>query len=209
MAQQRGLDRIVNLSDAVVAIAATLLVLPLVDSAQEVSGSGLEVIRENGDNLLAFGLSFVVICTLWLTHHDFYRNVVGFNRALLWANFAWLLSIAFLPFPTELISAGIHDATSNALYIGTILVADAAYLLQRWIVARTPELQDDSVRGTQHLLSTVVGTGTVLVALIVAVAIPAVGLYALLLLVPATVVEGRIARRQSAAGSAPRGPAGA
>jgi len=197
MAHQRGLDRIVNLSDAVVAIAATLLVLPLADSAQDLSEpGGREILRENADNLLAFGVSFVVICRLWRSHHELYRKVDGFSGPLIWANFAWLFSIAFLPFPTELISNGIHDPTSNALYIGTILLASVAFTGQQWLVVRSPDLQVESVRGTLTFLPSVVAAGTMLVALILAVAIPAVGLYALLLLVPSGLVEGAISRRR-------------
>jgi uncharacterized membrane protein len=199
MAHQRGLDRIVNLSDAVVAIAATLLVLPLVDSAQELFGRpGHEVLAENKDNLLAFVLSFAVICRLWLVHHDLYRMVIGFTRPLVWANFLWVLCIAFLPFPTELISAGIHDGTSNALYIGTILLANVAFTLQEWIVTRSPELQEESARGSMIVHPAVVSTITIAVALVLAATIPSVGLYAMLLLIPAGWIEGRITRRRGA-----------
>jgi len=196
---QRGLDRIVNLSDAVVAIAATLLILPLVDSAQDLVGQpGRDVVAENTNNLLAFVLSFAVICRLWLVHHDLYRSVIGFNHALIWANFLWVLSIAFLPFPTELISAGIHDPTNNALYIGTILVANAAFTLQEWLAIRSPELLEESARDTLVVHPAVVSTLAIVAALVIAVTIPAVGLYALLLLVPAGWIEAVISRRHVA-----------
>ncbi|MET1007361.1 MAG: TMEM175 family protein [Propionibacteriaceae bacterium] len=199
MAQQRGLDRIVNLSDAVVAIAATLLVLPLVDSAQELLGqSGREVLAENTNNLLAFVLSFAVICRLWLVHHELYRGVIGFNHALIWANFLWVLCIAFLPFPTELISAGIHDTTNNALYIGTILLANVAFTLQEWIVIRSPELQEESVRQQLVVYPAVVSTIALVLALVIAASLPSVGLYALLLLFPAGWIDSWVTRRRAA-----------
>ena len=47
MATERGFDRLVNFSDAVVAIAATLLVLPLVDLGSEATSGKVDaIIRE-------------------------------------------------------------------------------------------------------------------------------------------------------------------
>lgn len=58
-----------NLTDAVVAIAATLLVLPLVDVIGELDGNHVgQLLRDNGDKLFAFVLSFVVIARFWMVH---------------------------------------------------------------------------------------------------------------------------------------------
>ena len=67
---ERGFDRFVNFSDAVVAIAISLLILPVVDAvndaAQAATTSAYDFFQENGDRLLAFGLSFVVIASFWV-----------------------------------------------------------------------------------------------------------------------------------------------
>ena len=59
---ERGLDRVVNFSDAVVAIAITLIILPLVDLAQEHDdGSVVAFFGHNWTGLAAAALSFVVV----------------------------------------------------------------------------------------------------------------------------------------------------
>jgi uncharacterized membrane protein len=201
MAAQRGFDRLVNLSDAVVAIASTLLVLPLVDSASEISGSSVgELLAGHGEELLAFGLSFAVICRFWLVHHTLFTRVTGFTPALVWVNFLWLLSIAFLPFPTELVSfAGEGSRPTSTLYVGTMLLTSVASTLMQLIIVRHPEIQAEDVRGTLRARGAVVATATMAVVLLVVVLVPHVGLFALLLLIPSGVVEGRIARRSDAA----------
>jgi uncharacterized membrane protein len=66
-----GLDRLITFLDAVVAIAITLLVLPLVDLlAGAAPGTDLAaVLAGNAGQFGAFLLSFAVIARLWWTHH--------------------------------------------------------------------------------------------------------------------------------------------
>ena len=60
--RERDLDRFLTFVDAVVAIAITLLVLPLAEAAGEIGeGSVGDLLRANEDKLLGFLLSFLVI----------------------------------------------------------------------------------------------------------------------------------------------------
>jgi uncharacterized membrane protein len=195
MPTQRGFDRVVNLSDAVVAIAATLLVLPLVDTASSIDDSTLgELLAENASELTAFVLSFAVIFRFWLLHHALFARLRGFSTPMLLVNVVWMLGIAFLPFPTELVAfSGAHDPGVSALYIGTMLVTTVASTVQQWLASRSPELHAEpgdrfGVRGS------LVATATMVVALLIAVVLPAVGLWALALLVPSGFVDGRLGR---------------
>ena len=203
MEAQRGFDRLVNLSDAVVAIAATLLVLPLVDIAGEIDTSNLGSLFSNHWNeLLAFVLSFAVICRFWLIHHGLFNNLIGFSRPLLWANFVWIGSIAFLPFPTELVSfAGVDHSFTSALYVATMCVASAATTIIQWIAIRNPALQSDDTRGSMTLHSALASTITMFVVLALVIVVPQVGLWALLLLFPAGLLGDRLARRAKDAGN--------
>jgi len=63
--QERGLERLILFSDAVVAIALTLLILPLTDVEIEAGQTLVEVLRSNSGKLLAFGISFAVIARYW------------------------------------------------------------------------------------------------------------------------------------------------
>ena len=203
MEAQRGFDRLVNLSDAVVAIAATLLILPLVDTASEISTSDLgSVFAEHWQQFFAFVLSFAVICRFWLVHHGLFSRLIGFSPSLLWANFLWMGSIAFLPFPTELIAfAGVDHAATSALYVGTMCIAALATTVIQWIAIRNPELQVAEGRGTMTLHEALASSITMVVVLVIVVVLPGVGLWALLLLVPAGFVGSRLARRATSANS--------
>ena len=68
--RHRDLERLLTFVDAVVAIAITLLVLPLAEIGQEVGdGGAAELLQAHTDDLLGFVLSFVVIARLWLAQH--------------------------------------------------------------------------------------------------------------------------------------------
>jgi uncharacterized membrane protein len=200
MEAQRGFDRLVNLSDAVVAIAATLLILPLVDIAGEVDKSDFGgFIGEHAQELFAFALSFAVICRFWLVHHSLFTRLIGFSRSLLFVNFVWMGSIAFLPFPTELVApSSVENPFSSALYVATMCVATASTTAIEWIAIRHPELQSPEVRGTLTLHAAMASTIAMFVVLAIVLVLPGVGLWSLLLLLPAGFVGDRLTARARA-----------
>ena len=113
MRSEVGFRRLVSFSDAVVAIAITLLILPLVDAASSIGTTGIgHFLSDNRTKLLAFLLSFVVIGRFWWGQHQVFERVKTYNPLLVWGMFVWLLSIVFLPFPTELISSA-QDGNSG------------------------------------------------------------------------------------------------
>ena len=102
----RELDRLIFFSDAIFAIVMTLLVLeirvpdvPSDVAAQEVPG----LVFELWPKLLSYVLSFLVIGLYWIGHHQTFRYVRSYDRTLLWLNLVFLLSISFIPFPTDLL----------------------------------------------------------------------------------------------------------
>ena len=203
MHTERGFDRLVNFSDAVVAIAITLLILPLVDTATELSdGSILELLEKDWLKLLVFVISFVVIGRFWLAHHRMYESVVGYNSGLLWVNLLWLMSIVFLPFPTELIAtSGGNSPTTSLLYVGTMVVTSASLAWQQWIVVRHPELQAAEVRGNLRIGPAIASAVMMVVVFIATYLLPQLGLLTLFLLVltgPVQAVTRRLMRRRDA-----------
>lgn len=214
MHTERGFDRLVNFSDAVVAIAITLLILPLVDSAKDLGRVGLgELIEKEGSSLLVFVISFAVIGRFWLAHHRSFEQYIGYNTALLWVNLCWLLTIVFLPFPTELMAQGGNTSQATVLlYIGTMVLTSATANLSQWIVIRHPELQAPEVRGTLSMTPALFALVILVAALIVSQIIPDLGLYSLFLLVllwPIQAVLGRRAKRRAAAGAGAAAGSGA
>ncbi len=116
-----GLDRIVFFSDAVMAIAITLLVLDL--KVPEASG---ETALDLGSEMLGmwpkylgYIVSFWVIALYWTAHHRCYRYIRKYDRRLIYLNFLFLMFIAFMPYPTALLFSRPTRSLSVALYAGT------------------------------------------------------------------------------------------
>jgi uncharacterized membrane protein len=183
----------------VVAIAITLLILPLVDAASALGTRGVgPFLDTNRDRLFAFTLSFAVIGLFWWGHHRMFEKVKGYNSVLAWGLFIWLFSIVFLPFPTELLgSAKSNNVEAHAIYIGTMLVTAIGALVQQWAIVKWPELQDEAHRGEMHTDGALVLTALMGASLVVVIAVPAVGLWSLLGLVLSRPIEHLLAARRA------------
>jgi uncharacterized membrane protein len=108
MASEReaGADRVIAFSDGVVAIAITLLVLPLTEIERGERATLRSVAVDNSGALFAFALSFAVIANYWTIHKDIFRPLRRHDPRLVLLNMLWLAAIVFLPFPTSLIADG-------------------------------------------------------------------------------------------------------
>ena len=194
MRTAHGYGRLVGFSDGVVAIAITLLILPLVDAASDYDGSVGTFVVEHLGKLLLFLLSFAVIGNFWVVHHQMYEKLTDYTRGLLWLNLLWLMSIVFLPFPTALVANAAESPTTHILYIGTMVVTTAAGLAQQIVIVRHPEIQAEEVRGRLEVLTYASTVVIMVIALVIALAIPAIGLWSLLLLFAATPAEHAVRR---------------
>ncbi|MGY1805098.1 TMEM175 family protein [Blastococcus sp. SYSU D00922] len=196
----RDVTRLVNLSDAVVAIAATLLVLPLVDQIDSMPGATVgEMLGAAGQQFGAFVLSFVVVGRFWLIHHSVFNGVREMTGTLFWLNLVWLIGIVFLPYPTELIGVvGSDDVWAPVVYIGTLAVTSLAGLAMHAVIARSPGIRGPGAAEHRDLVPGLVTVGTMLVALVLAFAVPSVGMWSLLLLFAAPVVTRLLNRRRAA-----------
>ncbi len=190
------MTRLVNLSDAVVAIAATLLVLPLVDQIDAEPGATVgELLGGAGQQFGAFVLSFVVIGRFWLVHRSVFNGVREMTGPLFWLNLVWLIGIVFLPYPTELIGVvESDDVWAPVIYIGTLTVTTLAGLAMDALIARSPELRAPGADGSRDLTQGALTVGTMALALVLALVVPGVGLWSLLLLF-LTPVAGRVLSR--------------
>jgi len=96
------LERMILFSDAVFAIAITLLVIDIKvpEVAKQVVSD--HVLLEKLDELLpkfiGFLVSFFVIAVYWVAHHRMFGFVVNYNHRLLWLNLIFLLAVVLMPF---------------------------------------------------------------------------------------------------------------
>jgi uncharacterized membrane protein len=117
--ETRATDRVTLFSDAVVAIAITLLAidLPVPDG-----GTVAELwsqVRDNDGHYAAFLISFGAIAAAWSSHHDLFRYVKRTDARLRSLNLVWLLTIVITPFATRLLTASGHPTLdTHALRFG-------------------------------------------------------------------------------------------
>ncbi len=116
-----GLERIQFFSDAVMAIAITLLVIDLrvPENAQESSLGG--TLLKLWPNYLGYLLSFFVIGNYWLSHHRLFRPIRRYDDRLRWLSLGFLFFIALLPFSTRLIGLFPFSRTAIAIYSLNVL----------------------------------------------------------------------------------------
>jgi uncharacterized membrane protein len=196
----RGLDRLITFLDAVVAIAITLLVLPLVDILPD-EGSTVslaDLLVSERRRFTAFALSFAVIAKLWLVHHRIVEQVGSYDGPFVLVNLVWTLTIVLLPFATEVASVYDDERLAVGIYIGTMTVSSACLTLLTVLLVRRPYLRRaGAVQPEDELPNGLVTTGIFVLALVVGVAVPRIGYLALFLLFltgPALRLLGRRAR---------------
>jgi uncharacterized membrane protein len=125
-AERRMVDRLIIFSDAVVAIAITLLAIDLpVPTGHSVSRFWASV-RDNSGHYAAFLISFAAIAAAWSHHHDMFGYARTMDSRLRTLNFAWLFTIVLNPFATKLLT-GQHNASLSvhALQFGFYALVQA------------------------------------------------------------------------------------
>ncbi|MEU5941046.1 TMEM175 family protein [Micromonospora sp. NPDC047548] len=197
--RERTLQRITAFTDGGVAIALTLLVLPLVNFADESTArqSVAQLFAEHLGDLLSFAVSFLVIALFWRTHRHLYEQLVDYDEHLLILNTMWLMAVVFLPFPTARLFVETRLRTDSAvLYLSNMLVISLLALAQAWWVVRRPELHAPSSPGTSRALAPPVALSvTFAVATLAALASPTAGLLVLVCLPLAQFLAVRLTRR--------------
>jgi len=201
--------------DAVVAIAMTLLILPLMESVSEAASghmSTAEFLDEHSGQLLSFGLSFLLIATFWMGHHRQYRDVEWITPPLLWINVAWMATIVWLPVPTAMIGQMDTDPLQAVVYIGTLIMTQVTTLAGWLYLSRHRELgtvSPETMRaGAIGDLAAIVLFGAALVIAVIASPNGYAGLFLLLLSGPASRLLNRLFRRHRDDESAPPVDAG-
>ncbi|HEX4443939.1 MAG TPA: TMEM175 family protein [Galbitalea sp.] len=193
----RGLDRVVNFTDAAVAISITLLVLPLIDLGNEVVNHPLGyVLGQHWQNILAFVISFAVVGNMWLVHHQLFELVRDYNRGLAVLNLLWLGGMTALPFSTNIVANATPASAVYALYLGNIFLVSGSALLIRFYLSRNRELLRPEVVDELHVAASTVPTAILLIAGVLATLFPTIGATWLLLMFGGAPIERAIIRRQ-------------
>jgi uncharacterized membrane protein len=131
-------DRVLAFSDAIFAIAITLLTLNLQVPPGLHGADFTRALHQTLPALGAYVLSFVILGQLWLAHHRIFGVIARVDYTVLVRNLLFLGLIAIMPFPVRLLS----DYTRRPLAVAIYAVAFiTAMQLQRliWLDVTRPE----------------------------------------------------------------------
>jgi uncharacterized membrane protein len=137
-------ERLTFFSDAVVAIAMTLLALDLPVPKGDTAGQFWHSVVTQRDDYLAFVISFLVIGGHWRSHHRIFRYVTDATRRLITWNLAWLLMLVITPFATRVIAADGSFQARFTLYAVVQILAGAFYQLMLLEITRNGLYRTDT-----------------------------------------------------------------
>ena len=200
-----GLDRILAFGDAVVAIAITLLALPLVDAALDAK-TATAFFHDHAFALAAAAISFSSISASWRSNHAVFRRATGYTEFVITLGMIWLASIVALPIATALLVGGRStDRLSLIVYLGVITVTAGLTRVQHEVLARRG-LLDGPAETTLERVNGWLPVVLRLLAMLGSALLPQFGLWTLIVLAPGQVFSWavRLSRRRRQAGTAPR-----
>lgn len=127
------LDRLNALSDGVIAIAITLLVLGIeVPKDHNFSRDGLlSYLLKIEYQLTVYAVSFVLIGTYWMVQNVMFHYFRHVTRMLTWLNLLFLFVLTLLPLTTQLIGTYRHEPLVIVIY-GTVCIACSLSLALIW-----------------------------------------------------------------------------
>src|SRR4051794_18562753 len=135
-------DRTVALSDGVFAIALTLLILNV---ANPEGGTFADRFEDVLPDLGAYALSFTVLGMLWVRHHVLYRDLRRIDGRLVGLNLIYLGLIAFIPFPTGLLSDQGDTSFAVVTYAATLSLTATLATITRVHIRRRGLLKPGSI----------------------------------------------------------------
>ena len=134
------LERLILFSDAVFAIAITLLVIeikiPEIHEKPVTENAVLHKLAELIPKFVGFLVIFLLIGQYWIVHHRMFSFVINFTDRLIWLNILFLFAIALMPFSTgfysEYVLRGV--VTPVIFYTANIaLLGLANFLMWRYL----------------------------------------------------------------------------
>ncbi|QOG04527.1 TMEM175 family protein [Flavobacterium sp. MDT1-60] len=194
--------RIENFSDAVFAIAITLLILDLHTPDTSTIKNGTELLiflKGEWTSYLAFTLSFFSIFIMWVNHHKIFKQIYSRNTAIMFSNGLILFLVTAVSYPTALLARFFEGEASNiavAIYTGIFVLINLSYNLL-WFTASSnkkllrPEITNSVIKKIRN--NYLYGFPTYVIAFVISFQFPAIALSInIILLVFWAVSSGKI-----------------
>jgi uncharacterized membrane protein len=139
------LERLAFFSDAVFAIAITLLVIEVrLPEMEAVTDASLRAaLLELFPRYIGFFVSFLVIGRFWIGHHRAFGHLKTCDSKLIRRNMLFLMTIAFMPFPTAVISAFGGIGAAFSFYVLWLIFSGFLFRFVVKYAMQTPALLFD------------------------------------------------------------------
>ncbi len=106
--------RLETFADGVFAIAITLLILEV--KVPSVAGARLgAAVAHQWPSYAGYVVSFLTIGVMWVNHHHMFKLIERTSHGFLMTNVVFLMTIAFLPWPTALVAEYIRDPSGRTV----------------------------------------------------------------------------------------------
>ncbi len=127
-----GSERLIALTDGVVAVIITIMVLEL----KPPPGADLHSLAELWPTFLSFALSFIYVAIYWNNHHHFFKLVPHVNGAVMWANLNLLFWLSLVPFTTAWMDEHPGAPLPIAVYGTSLLLSAVAWYVMQTAIMR-------------------------------------------------------------------------
>ena len=132
-------DRLKALTDGVVAVIITIMVLEMKPPAGETPRALLAVLPV----FLSYGLSFIYVAIYWNNHHHFFVLTPTVDGAVLWANLNLLFWLSLIPFTTAWMGEYQLWPWPTAVYGMTLLACAVAWHVMQAVIIRSQGPQSE------------------------------------------------------------------
>ena len=127
-----GRDRLTALTDGVVAVIITIMVLEM----HPPHGTGWADLAELAPVFLSYVLSFIYVGIYWNNHHHFFHLVKTVDGAIMLANLHLLFWLSILPFTTAWMGENHFAPVPTVLYGGALMATAVAWYIMQLVIFR-------------------------------------------------------------------------
>ena len=126
-------DRLLAMTDGVIAIIITIMVLEL----KVPEGASLEALWHAWPVFVAYALSFIYVAIYWNNHHHYFHLVRRVNGPIMWANFNLLFWLSLVPFASGWMGEHAFAPVPTAIYGVALFLPALAWRLMQAIIIRS------------------------------------------------------------------------
>ena len=191
-------DRVSFFTDAVYAIAMTLLVVELhiPEISRPADPTALrQAVYAEGWAIAGFFIGFWILGRYWLAHHRFFSVLRSIDRGMMTVNLVYLAFVAFTPFPVGLLSRYEDKPDVFVLFAFTMVVISGLEVVLYHMAVRRGHMRVDLSPELRRFGYVASGTPVVMMALSIPLAYvsPTLALCSWLLMMPVSMVIDRFA----------------